>query len=219
MKIAFLGYGGMAEALASNWVGRHELCIGGRHAEKARALAEKLGGEAKGIAAADARGAVAFGEVVVPATPHDAVFDAIEAAGGASAFASKIVVDINNPYDRETSLNKTYEGRSLAEAIARAVPDAHVVKAFNMAHTSVWKMDDPSFDGRRLVTMYCGDDEGAKAQVAQLIRDVGAEPLDLGGLRYARLLEPAAAIVIKLLFSGRDLHTVLNVIAPESKPI
>jgi hypothetical protein len=43
--------------------------------------------------------------------------------------------------------------------------------------------------------------------------------VDLGELKYARLLESAAAIVIKLLFSGRDPHTVLNLIQPEVKPI
>jgi hypothetical protein len=34
-----------------------------------------------------------------------------------------------------------------------------------------------------------------------------------------RILESAAVIVIKLLFSDRDLHTVLNLIQPEVKPI
>jgi len=34
------------------------------------------------------------------------VFDAIEAAGGVDAFEGKIALDINNPYEEETSLNK-----------------------------------------------------------------------------------------------------------------
>lgn len=56
-------------------------------------------------------------------------------------------------------------------------------------------------------------------KVARLIQDTGSEPSDLGGLRYARLLEPAAAIVIKFLLSGRDPRTVLNLIQPEAKPV
>lgn len=47
----------------------------------------------------------------------------------------------------------------------------------------------------------------------------GCDPVDIGELKYARLPEPAAAIVIKLLLSGRDPHTVLNLIQPEAKPI
>jgi predicted dinucleotide-binding enzyme len=52
-----------------------------------------------------------------------------------------------------------------------------------------------------------------------LIEDIGCQAEDIGDLKYARLLEPAAAIVIKLLFSGHDAYTVLNLIKPEVKPI
>ena len=93
------------------------------------------------------------------------------------------------------------------------------MKAFNMCSAKVWKMDPPLFDGRRLVVFYCGDDAEAKRQVAGLITEMGCEPVDVGELKYARLLEPAAAIVIKFLLSGRDPHTVLNFIQPEVKPI
>jgi len=215
MKIGFIGYGSMATALSTKWVGRHELHFGGRNLDKARAVAARFDGAGHGSEA----DAAAFGEVVVLATRHEHVFDAIDAAGGPDAFAGKTVLDINNPYEHETSLNKHYDGRSLSEAIADRLPDAHVVKAFNMCQARVWQMNPPTFDGRRLVTMYCGDDANAKAQVRQLIEDVGSDTLDLGALRYARLLEPAAAIVIKMLFAGRDPHTVLNLIQPEVKPI
>jgi predicted dinucleotide-binding enzyme len=80
-------------------------------------------------------------------------------------------------------------------------------------------MDPPLFDGRRLVVMYCGDDSAAKQLVAGLIGEVGADAVDVGPLRYAGALEAATGIVIKLLFSGRDWGTVLNLIQPEVKPI
>lgn len=67
--------------------------------------------------------------------------------------------------------------------------------------------------------LYCGDDAEAKRQAATLISDIGCDPVDIGELKYARLMEPAAAIVIKLLLSGRDPHTVLNLIQPEAKLI
>src|SRR4030095_2664832 len=142
------------------------------------------------------------------ATPHEVVFDAMDAAGGPDALAGKILLDINNPvniFDGDV-LPKTFDGKSLAEAIATYAPAARVVKAFNMCNASVWQMKPPVFDGRRLVVLYCGDDADAKRQVATLIEDVGAEAIDLGELKYARLLEPAAAIVIKFLLAGRDPH-------------
>ena len=116
-------------------------------------------------------------------------------------------------------LDASFDGASLAEHIARLVPDANVVKAFNMCQATVWEMDPPVFDGRRLATLYCGDDGPAKARVAELIEVVGSEPVDAGELRYSRLLEASACLVIKFLFSGRYMRTVLNLIQPESKPI
>ncbi|MBE9116581.1 NAD(P)-binding domain-containing protein [Lusitaniella coriacea LEGE 07157] len=212
MKIGFIGYGSMAEALASKWVEKHSLFIGGRNREKAEKLAKKLG---KAVEFGSEKEAASFGDVVVLATPHEAVFDAIEAAGGSDAFAGKVLLDINNPVELSDFLAKSYDGVSLAEAIAKAVPNAHVVKAFNMCQAKVWQMNPPKFDDRLLVVMYCGDDEKAKQKIAVLIEDVGCEAKDIGDLKYSRMLEPAAAIVIKLLFSGHGTYTVLNLIQPE----
>lgn len=218
MKIGFIGYGNMTEALASKWSTNHNLFIAGRNLQKSQALANKLG---SGVGFGSEAEAAAFGDVIVLSTTHEAVFQAMDAAGGASALAGKILLDINNPVDVHHGdyLTKNYDGASLAEAIAKYAPGANVVKAFNMCQAKVWQMTPPLFDGRRLVTLCCGDDAQAKRQVATLIEDVGSEPEDIGELKYARLLEPAAAIVIKLLFAGRDFHTVLNLIKPESRTI
>jgi len=224
MKIGFIGYGNMAQALSKRWAPSHEVFIGGRNQQSASALAEKIQAHGSGSMAE----AVEFGDVIVLATPAGVVAEAINRAGGAAAFAGKVVIDINNPVNvpdgphnnsGEHYLPASFEEGSLAEHIAALVPDAHVVKAFNMCQASVWEMNPPHFDDRQLVTLYCGDDATANAQVVKLIECLGCEAVDLGGLKYARLLEPAACIVIKFLFSGRDVHTVLNLIQPEAKPI
>jgi 8-hydroxy-5-deazaflavin:NADPH oxidoreductase len=209
MKIGFIGYGSMAEALASKWVTKHALFIGGRNLEKAEKLAKQLGTDVEFGSEAEA---ASFGEIVVLATRHEAIFEAIDAAGGNDALTGKVLLDINNPVDTSDFLAKSYNGISLSEEIARVVKDAHVVKAFNMCQAKVWQMNPPVFDDRPLVVMYCGDDDQAKEQIAVLIEDVGCEAKDIGDLKYARMLEPAAAIVIKLLFSGHDPYTVLNLI-------
>ncbi len=219
MRIGFIGYGNMAAALAGRWLGDHAIAIGGRDPARAQALAERLGHGARSAAMPEV---VADSEVVVLATPHEAVFDAIEAAGGAEAFAGRTVIDINNPVSGAMQgdfLPRTYDGAALAEAIQSTLPEARVVKAFNMCQARVWQMAPPLFDGRPLATLFCGDDAASKATVAGLIRAIGAEPVDVGELAYARLLEPAAAIVIRFLFAGRDPHTVLNLIQPERQPI
>ncbi|MGH8187966.1 MAG: NADP oxidoreductase, partial [Steroidobacteraceae bacterium] len=59
---------------------------------------------------------------------------------------------------------------------------------------------------------YCGEDAAAKGIVSKLIADLGCRPIDIGPLHRARHLEAMAAIVIGLLFSGYDPHTVFNLI-------
>ena len=214
MKIGFIGYGSMADALAGKWRNKHAVLVGGRDHAKAAALAAKHGAES-GDGAAAAR----FGEVVVLATPADAALDAVAAAGGPDAFAGKVVLDINNPLDTQTFRTTLPGGGSLTEVLAEALPGAHLAKAFNMCQAKVWARDDMTFDGRTLVTLFTADDPSAIAHTAELIRDVGSEPLHLGGNAHAAQLEAAAAMVIKFLFAGRDPLTVLNFIQPEVKPV
>ena len=213
MKIGFVGAGGMAQALAGKWASKHELMLSGRTPEKTLEAAKSVGAKA-----GTAREAVAFADVVVLATRWEDVFTAIDAAGGAAAFEGKTVIDINNPVSIETFLTTREDGRSLTQAIAEALPGAYVAKAFNMAQVAVWEDPDMTYDGRQMITLYTADDT-ADATIAQLIADVGAEPLRLGSNDHAYQLEAAAAMVIKFLFAGSDPHTIFNFIRPETKPI
>jgi len=213
MKIGIIGAGGMATALAGKWQSNHQVMISGRDPERTRVAAERARAD-HGTAAE----AAAFGDVMVLATRWQDVFDAIESAGGPEAFAGKVVVDINNPVDIETFRSTRKDGRSLTEAIAEALPDARVGKAFNMAQVAVWEDPDMTYDGRQMVVLYTADEE-ADAVFHTLITDVGAEPLRLGGNGHAYQLEAAAAIVIQFLFAGRDPKTIFNFIQPERKPV
>ncbi len=224
MKIGFIGYGNMARALSKRWAANHEIFIGGRNAASAAELAGEIGAAGSGSISE----AVRFGDVIVLATPANAVEDAIRNGGGDEAFSGKVVIDINNPVSvpggphenaGEHYLPIAFSEGSLAEHIAALIPKAQIVKAFNMCQASVWEMDPPEFDGRKLVALYCGDESAAKETVAQLIEGLGCDPVDVGELKYSRLLEASACIVIKFLFSGRDMRTVLNLIQPEVKPI
>lgn len=212
MNIAFIGYGSMAQALATKWRDKHVLFFSGRDHVKAAEVAARFGGQS-GTAAE----AVGFADVVVLATPASAVFEAIELAGGAGAFAGKTVVDINNPVDIETFATNRKDGSSLTTAIADALPGAHVGKAFNMSQAKVWESPEMTYDGRVLVTFFTADAEPAVDTIRVLIEDVGSEPLHVGSNALAYQLEAAAALIIKLLYSGRNPHTVLNVIQPEVK--
>ncbi|WP_305984720.1 NADPH-dependent F420 reductase [Roseibium sp. MMSF_3544] len=213
MKIGIIGSGGMAKALAGKWSSTHEVMLSGRDVTKASSIAAEIGATA-GTASA----AATFGDVIVLATRWEDVFSGIESAGGPDAFAGKVVIDINNPVSIETFLTTRDDGRSLTQAISDHLPGAHVGKAFNMAQVAVWEDENMTYDGRQMVTLYTADN-AANDTIVQLIKDVGAEPLRLGGNEHAYQLEAAAAIVIKFLFAGRDPHTIFNFIQPEVKAV
>lgn len=101
---------------------------------------------------------------------HEVVFDAMRAAGGPGAFAGKVHNPVPNVMQGDF-LVRTYDGKSLAEAIAANAAAAKVVKAFNMCQAKDWQMDPPMCDGRRLVTLFCGDDVAAFVDVIEPLQN------------------------------------------------
>jgi hypothetical protein len=73
-------------------------------------------------------------------------------------------------------------------------------------------MEDPVYEGRHLTMFLAGDDATAKGVAAELARDVGFDPVDVGPLARARLLEPLAMLWITLAYPmglGRDFAITL----------
>jgi predicted dinucleotide-binding enzyme len=68
------------------------------------------------------------------------------------------------------------------------LPRAHVVKAFNSVGTA--RMIHPKYEQGPPTMFLCGNDTGAKAQVADLTRQLGWEPFDCGTIISSRALEP-----------------------------
>lgn len=113
---------------------------------------------------------------------------------------ARTLVDCVNPVEVERFTLTTDGRESLAERVAR-LTGARVVKAFNLCHAAVWR-EIPPLDGRPLVVPMAADDPEAFAVVAGLVRVVGAEPLDAGGLEQAGHIEAMAAIVIACSSGG-----------------
>jgi 8-hydroxy-5-deazaflavin:NADPH oxidoreductase len=82
----------------------------------------------------------------------------------------------------------TGPNESLGEQVQALLPDAYVVKAFNSVGSG--RMINPSFEQGTPTMFYCGDSEGAKGQVAEIIKQFGWEPFDCGGIIASRALEP-----------------------------
>jgi len=58
----------------------------------------------------------------------------------------------------------------------------------------VGQMTNPASAGGPITIPICGDDAQAKATVAQLVKGMGLEVVDLGPLRYANALEQMLVI-------------------------
>ncbi|MFF5975538.1 NADPH-dependent F420 reductase [Streptomyces sp. NPDC012769] len=227
MRIGVLGTGNMADALATHWVrAGHEVVVGGRDEQGARELAARLGG---GAGHGSLRAAAEFGEVVLAALPYGAGQEVVRELG--AALEGKVLVDCSNPVgpgfvlltddhgEDDGDDGSRTGGASAAVRLAAAAPNARVVKAFNLCHEDVWRMDPPVFDGRPLAVPVCGDDPAALALVHRLVRDAGCEPVNGGGLGRAGLVEATAALFIGLwVGEGADAQAIAPPLAFATGP-
>ncbi|MFD0854821.1 NADPH-dependent F420 reductase, partial [Actinomadura adrarensis] len=201
MRIGVLGAGNMADALATQWANKgHEVMIGARNPEKAATLAKRIG---RTTTSGALKEAAAFGDVVLLAVWYEGVQDVLHQAGAPDgALADRVIIDCVNATAPPHFTLKTGKGPSVAEQVAALAPGAHVVKAFNLCHESVWRLTTPEFDGRPLGVPLCGNAPEALAKVERLVTDMGCEPLHGGGLERAALLEATAAFALGVYFGG-----------------
>jgi 8-hydroxy-5-deazaflavin:NADPH oxidoreductase len=181
-SINLIGSGNMARGIGSRAVAAgYDVQVLDRDPAKARALTDDLKG-----AKAGALTEAPTGDIVVLALPYGAAEEVISQIG--SQLDGKTVVDITNPVNFETFAGLvTPADSSAAQEIAKLVPSAHVVKAFNTTFAAT--LADGSVAEQQLDVLIAGDDQGAKDAVAQFVEAAGMRPLDVGPLAQAHWLE------------------------------
>ncbi len=91
-----------------------------------------------------------------------------------------------------------------AEALAKMIPQARVVCAFNTVPSEVlFGVYEARRKAGRPSLVYRCDDKGGKAVAAELIGDAGFDPVDAGPLHVARYTEPFALLVAQLAYEGK----------------
>lgn len=182
--IAIIGTGEVARALGPEFAQQgHTVVYGSREPDRAavRALVEDTGGRASATTPAES---VTAADIVVLAVPGLLVRDI---TAGLGDLKGKIIIDPTNPLERKDGQLVHGVDTSNAEIIQAAAQDAAVVKAFN---TLNWRtMVEPASSGGPVSIPLVGDSEEAKQKVAALVRGMGLEPIDLGGLENARWVE------------------------------
>jgi 8-hydroxy-5-deazaflavin:NADPH oxidoreductase len=171
-----------------------------RDEAKLEQLARDAGTSAcSGTPADAARGA----DALLLAVHWSRVDDVVHQAGDLSG---KVIVSCSLPMNSEDTGLVVAHTSSGAEELARKLPSARIVSAFNTVPSevlfSVFERASSLRTGgaARPTVVYCGEDSTAKAVAARLITDAGFDPLDAGPLRIARYTEPFALLVAQLAY-------------------
>jgi hypothetical protein len=111
---------------------------------------------------------------------------------GSDALDGKTVIDACNPIGGGPPVNGvlsyfTPQNESLMERLQKDYPFAHFVKAFNSVGSG--QMVNPEFAGGRPTMFICGDNNDAKATVAQILDQFGWDTEDMGAIQAARPIE------------------------------
>jgi 8-hydroxy-5-deazaflavin:NADPH oxidoreductase len=200
MRIGILGSGLMGAKLGTIFArAGHEIVFSyARSQQKLKRLTREAGENAK---AGTPREAVENADAVLLAVHWARHDDVLKQAGNLSG---KVIVTCSLPMDENNTGLVVANTSSGAEELARKIPEAHVVSAFNSVPSeALFVVYAARRKSARPSLVYCSDHAGAKKVAAELIRDVGFEPIDAGPLRIARYTEPFALLVAQLAYEGK----------------
>lgn len=188
-KIGIIGSGRVGSAIGAVWVkAGHEVMFSSRHIENDKALAARLGGGAR---AGTPREAAAFGDVVMVSVPYRALPDVGKDVG--DLLKGKVVIDTCNPFvGRDGEIADWARKKGAGLASAELLPGARLVRAFNAIGAA--SMGSAYQEPGRVGMPIAGDDAQAVAVASRLIRDIGYEPVLVGGLAMGKHLMPGTAL-------------------------
>ncbi|RPH66827.1 MAG: NADP oxidoreductase [Burkholderiales bacterium] len=189
LKIGIVGSGRVGGTLGGVWAkAGHEVMFSSRNIEHDRSLAAKIGSNAR---AGTPREAAAFGDVVTISVPYRALPEVGKEL--AELIRGKVVIDTCNPFvgrDGEIATWAREKGAGLASA--ELLPGARIVRAFNAVGYT--RMGVAHEQPGRIGMPIAGDDAEAIAVASRLIRDIGFEPVLIGGLARGKHLMPGTPL-------------------------
>jgi 8-hydroxy-5-deazaflavin:NADPH oxidoreductase len=199
MRVGILGSGLMGGKLGTLFArAGHEVVFS---YARSQAKLKRLARNAQGKARAGTPGEAKEADALLLAVQWSRINDVLKQAGNLS---DKVILTCSLPMDvgnTKLILGTTTSG---AEELAKKLPRAHVVSAFNTVPSEVlFKVFKAKPKRTRPSLIYCGDDRRAKDVAARLIRDVGFDPVDAGGLRIARYTEPFGLLVAEVAYGGK----------------
>jgi predicted dinucleotide-binding enzyme len=188
-KIGVVGSGNVGSALGRAWAkAGHSVIFSSRHLEHDETLAADVGPNAR---AGTPEEAAQFGEVVLLAVPYRALPDLGKAL--AAQLRGKVVIDACNPFpSRDGDIANWARDKGAGLATAELLPGARIVRAFNAVGAA--RMGAAHETPGRFGMPFAGDDADANEIASRLIRDIGYEPILIGGLDEGGLLIPGSPL-------------------------
>jgi len=153
------------------------------------------------------RGAAETADLVLLAVPYGAVKEVLTEIR--PFLRGKTVIDATNALSSDFSSLTLGFTTSAAEEIAKLVPDAHVVKAFNTVFAQVYASQNPKIQGKAVSVFVAGDNKEATEKVQSLATKMGFDAVNAGPLKSARNIEPLAMLNTSLGY-GQGLGTSMG---------
>ena len=193
LSVSTIGAGRMGGALGAVFVkAGHRVMFSSRHPDTLKGLVDELGPLARVGTVAEA---VEFGDVVMVVVPYTAMEQIGKDYG--NALAKKVlVIDVSNPIARRdgAEIVKWVDDQGGAGlATAKFLPGAHIVRAFN-AIGSAKLSADARRQGELVGVPIAGDDPHAIDIASSLIREIGFDPVVIGGLAMGKYLVPGTPL-------------------------
>jgi predicted dinucleotide-binding enzyme len=188
-KIGVIGSGNVGSEIGAVWVkAGHEVMFSSRHIEHDKSLAARLGAGAR---AGTPREAAAFGDALLVAVPYGALPEVGKDL--ADLIKGKLVIDACNPFPhRDGEIADWAREKGAGLASAELLPGARIVRAFNAVGAA--RMGSAYQQPGQFGMPIAGDDAEAVALASALIREIGYEPVMIGGLARGKYLMPGTPL-------------------------
>jgi predicted dinucleotide-binding enzyme len=150
--------------------------------------------------------AAAFGEVLVFAVPYGALPELGWSLR--DSIKGKVVIDACNPFPRrDGEIAERARERGAGLMSAELLSGAHIVRAFNAIGAD--RMGEAHQEPGRVGMPIAGDDEEALEVASRLIREIGYEPVRIGGLAIGKYLMPGTPLAGE--HSPGEIRAILRV--------
>jgi 8-hydroxy-5-deazaflavin:NADPH oxidoreductase len=189
MKIGMIGSGNVGSELGRVWAkAGHQVMFSSRNLDSDKKLAAEVGAGAR---AGTPREAAAFGEVLVFAVPYGALPELGKTL--ADSIKGKVVIDACNPFPaRDGEIANRARATGAGVVSAELLPGARIVRAFNAVGAA--RMGKAHQEPGRVGMPIAGDDKQAIEIASRLIREIGYEPVLIGGLAMGKHLMPGTPL-------------------------